>query len=135
VGFVVDKVAAGQVFSEYFGFRCQFAFHRLLHNHPHLSSGAKQWPQYQVDSVSPHEKKKIQSLSQLMDSTKSTARSAENSQVNNTGGTYARLSAKSGCPHLLLQQTLQILVTALPLAATISYLEFTAHMERCSNVW
>jgi hypothetical protein len=41
VGFVVDKVAPGQVFSEYFGFRRQFAFHRLLNNHHHhLSSGA-----------------------------------------------------------------------------------------------
>jgi hypothetical protein len=39
VGFVVDKVALGQVFSEYFGFLCQFSFHRLLHIH-HLSSGA-----------------------------------------------------------------------------------------------
>jgi hypothetical protein len=38
VGFVVDKVALGQVYSEYFGFPCQFSFHRLLHNH-HLSSG------------------------------------------------------------------------------------------------
>jgi hypothetical protein len=39
VGFVVDKVTLGHVFSEYFGFPCQFAFHRLLHTH-HLSSGA-----------------------------------------------------------------------------------------------
>jgi hypothetical protein len=39
VGFVVDKVALGQVFSEYFGFPCQFSFHQLLHNHHHLSSG------------------------------------------------------------------------------------------------
>jgi hypothetical protein len=39
VGFVVDKVALGQFFSEYFGFPCQFSFHRLLPNH-HLSSGA-----------------------------------------------------------------------------------------------
>jgi hypothetical protein len=39
VGFVVDKVALGQVFSEYFGFPCQFSFHRLLHiHHHHLSS-------------------------------------------------------------------------------------------------
>jgi hypothetical protein len=38
VGFVVDKVELGQVFSEYFGFPCQFSFHRLLHTH-HLSSG------------------------------------------------------------------------------------------------
>jgi hypothetical protein len=39
VGFVVDKVALGQVFFEYFSFLCQFSFHRLLHIH-HLSSGA-----------------------------------------------------------------------------------------------
>jgi hypothetical protein len=50
VGFVVDKVAPGQVFSEYFGFLCQSSFHQLLHNHPHLSSGVctigQMWPQY-----------------------------------------------------------------------------------------
>jgi hypothetical protein len=37
VGFVVDKVALGQVSSEYFGFPCQFSFHRKIlhpHNHP-----------------------------------------------------------------------------------------------------
>jgi hypothetical protein len=39
VGFVVDKVALGQVFSEYFGFPCQ-ALCRLLHTHHHPSSGA-----------------------------------------------------------------------------------------------
>jgi hypothetical protein len=39
VGFVVDKVALGQVFCEYFGFPCKFSFYRLLHIH-HLSSGA-----------------------------------------------------------------------------------------------
>jgi hypothetical protein len=39
LGFVVNKVALGQVFSEYFGFPCQISFHRLLHTH-HLSSGA-----------------------------------------------------------------------------------------------
>jgi hypothetical protein len=39
VGFVVDKVALGQGFSDYFGFPCQFSFYRLLHTH-HLSSGA-----------------------------------------------------------------------------------------------
>jgi hypothetical protein len=37
VGFVVDKMALGQVFSEYFGFS---SFHQLLHIHHHLSSGA-----------------------------------------------------------------------------------------------
>jgi hypothetical protein len=35
VGFVVDKVALGQVFSEYFGFPCQSLFHQILHNHNH----------------------------------------------------------------------------------------------------
>jgi hypothetical protein len=28
--FVVDEVALGQVFSEYFGFPCQSSFHQLL---------------------------------------------------------------------------------------------------------
>jgi hypothetical protein len=40
VGFVVDKVELGQVFSEYFGLPCQFSFHRLLHIHHLLSSGS-----------------------------------------------------------------------------------------------
>jgi hypothetical protein len=63
VEFVVDKVALGQVFSEYFGFPCQSSLHRLLHNHHHhhRSSGARtigqQWQTYQVDSVSPHPEK------------------------------------------------------------------------------
>jgi hypothetical protein len=39
VGFVVDKVALRQVFSEYFGFLCQLSFHRLLYIRHHLSSG------------------------------------------------------------------------------------------------
>jgi hypothetical protein len=30
MGFVVDKVALGQIFCEYFGFPCQFSFHQLL---------------------------------------------------------------------------------------------------------
>jgi hypothetical protein len=29
VGFVVDKVALGQVFSKYFGFPCQSSFHQI----------------------------------------------------------------------------------------------------------
>jgi hypothetical protein len=33
MGFVLDKVALGQVSSEYFGFSCQFSFHRPLHIH------------------------------------------------------------------------------------------------------
>jgi hypothetical protein len=35
VGFVVDKLALGQVFSEYFGFPCQSSFHQILHDHNH----------------------------------------------------------------------------------------------------
>jgi hypothetical protein len=34
VGFVVDKAALGQVFSEYSGFPCQ-SFHQFLHHHNH----------------------------------------------------------------------------------------------------
>jgi hypothetical protein len=35
-----DKVALGQVFSEYFGFPCnRRSLHQLLHNHPHVPSG------------------------------------------------------------------------------------------------
>jgi hypothetical protein len=30
VGFVVDKVALGQFFSEYFGFPCQSSFHQFF---------------------------------------------------------------------------------------------------------
>jgi hypothetical protein len=40
MGFMVDKVALGQVFSEYFSFPYEFLFHRLLHNRHHLSSEA-----------------------------------------------------------------------------------------------
>jgi hypothetical protein len=40
MGFVVNKMTLGQFFFEYFGFLCQYAFHRLLHNHHLLSSGA-----------------------------------------------------------------------------------------------
>jgi hypothetical protein len=35
MGFVVEKVALGQVFSEYFGFPCQSSFHQILHLHNH----------------------------------------------------------------------------------------------------
>jgi hypothetical protein len=50
-------VELGQVFSEYFGFPCQSSLHQLLHNHPHLSSGAgtigQKWPQYKGLSPTP----------------------------------------------------------------------------------
>jgi hypothetical protein len=48
MGFGVDSVAMVQVFSEYFGFPCQFSFHRLLHTH-HLSSGAGKIDQILAD--------------------------------------------------------------------------------------
>jgi hypothetical protein len=35
-GYVVYKFALGQVFSEHFGFPCQFSFHDLLHIHYHI---------------------------------------------------------------------------------------------------
>jgi hypothetical protein len=62
VGFVVDKAALGQVFSEYFGFPCQFSFHRLLHMRHHLSSGAGTIGQLVADvpsglSLTPTQKK------------------------------------------------------------------------------
>jgi hypothetical protein len=35
VGFVVDKTAREQVFSEYFGLPCKLSFHQILHPHSH----------------------------------------------------------------------------------------------------
>jgi hypothetical protein len=56
-GFVVDKVALGQVSSEYFGFPCQSSFQQFLNNHPHLSCGAgtigQKWSQYKGLSPTP----------------------------------------------------------------------------------
>jgi hypothetical protein len=71
VGFVVDKVALGQVFADYFGFPCQFSFHQLLYNH-HLSSGActigQKWPQYLGIYFHPtNNKKKIKNMLKLSD--------------------------------------------------------------------
>jgi hypothetical protein len=48
VGFVVDKVALGQIFFEYFGFPCQSSFHQFLYNHNHLSSGAGKSPTAEI---------------------------------------------------------------------------------------
>jgi hypothetical protein len=67
MGFVVDNVALGQVFSEYFGFLCQFSFHRLLHTHD-LSPGAGKIRQLVADVQSglsltpPQETKKKMAL-------------------------------------------------------------------------
>jgi hypothetical protein len=65
MGFVVDKVTLGQVFSEYFGFLCRFSFHRLLHIHHHLSSWAGTIYQLVADvpsglSLTPLQEKKKQ---------------------------------------------------------------------------
>jgi hypothetical protein len=61
VGFVVDKVALVQVFSEYFGAPCQSIFQQFIHNHHHLSSGAgtvgQQWPQYPKSHRTNYKKK------------------------------------------------------------------------------
>jgi hypothetical protein len=35
VGFVVDKAALVQGFSEHFGFPWQLSFHQILHHHNH----------------------------------------------------------------------------------------------------
>jgi hypothetical protein len=75
VGFVVDKVAMGQIFSECFDFPCQFSFHRLLHIHHYLSSGADtagQLVAYVPSGLSltaPQEtkKKKIKSIEEMYD--------------------------------------------------------------------
>jgi hypothetical protein len=64
VGFVVDKVALGQVFSENVGFPCQFSFHQMFHTH--LSTGAGAIGQLVANVPSglsltpPHKTKKIE---------------------------------------------------------------------------
>jgi hypothetical protein len=66
VGFVVDKVALGQVFFEYFRFPADFhttdcstfiIIIIIIIYHPGLVKYANSWPTYQVDSVTPHPKK------------------------------------------------------------------------------
>jgi hypothetical protein len=52
VGFVVDKVALVQVYSEYSSFPCQLLIHCLLHTHHHLSSGAVTVGQTAADAPS-----------------------------------------------------------------------------------
>jgi hypothetical protein len=48
----MDNVTLGQVFSEYFGFPCQFSLHRLFHTRHHLSSGAGRIGQLVADVAS-----------------------------------------------------------------------------------
>jgi hypothetical protein len=57
MGFMVDKVALGQDFSEYVGVPCQSLFHQLIHNHHHVGlvqqaniGRSTKW----THSVSPH---------------------------------------------------------------------------------
>jgi hypothetical protein len=58
----MDKVAMGQVSSEFFGFPCQLSFHQM--SHIHLSSGAGTIGQLVAGipsglSLTPHHEKKI----------------------------------------------------------------------------
>jgi hypothetical protein len=62
---VVDKVALGQVFSEYSGFPCQSLFHQFLHNHHHPSSGAETIVAA-VPKVPPHKLKKKEKIKQIL---------------------------------------------------------------------
>jgi hypothetical protein len=62
VRFVVDKVALGEVFSEYFGFPCQSSFHQFLlqHNHPGLAqlvAAVPRGPNWTPPSTIPIKKK------------------------------------------------------------------------------
>jgi hypothetical protein len=59
VGFMADKVALGQVSSEYLGFFPTANSHStdcsaFIIYHPGLVQHAKWWPTYEVDSVSPN---------------------------------------------------------------------------------
>jgi hypothetical protein len=56
VGFVMDKVALEQVFSEYFGFPCQSFFHQILHHYNHQGHVqlANWWPKCRVEPVGLH---------------------------------------------------------------------------------
>jgi hypothetical protein len=56
VGSVMDKLALGQVFSEYFGFPCQSTFHQIVHHYNHQGQVqlANHWPMCRVDPVGLH---------------------------------------------------------------------------------
>jgi hypothetical protein len=45
----MEKVALGEIFSQYLGFPCKFSFHRVLHIYHHLSSGAGTTGQIMAD--------------------------------------------------------------------------------------
>jgi hypothetical protein len=54
VGFVVNKVALGQVFSEDFGFPCQSSFHQIIHHHNHLGHSVADVPGGRSLDSTPH---------------------------------------------------------------------------------
>jgi hypothetical protein len=60
--FVADKAALGQVFSEYFGFPCQFSFGQMLHTHLLVVTGTTGQLLADIPSglslIPPHEIKK-----------------------------------------------------------------------------
>jgi hypothetical protein len=64
MGFVVDKVALGLVFSEYFGFSYQCSFHRLLYIH-HLIAGAGRIGQLVADVRNERSLTPLQELSEI----------------------------------------------------------------------
>jgi hypothetical protein len=74
VGIVVDKMALGYEYCKYFGFPCQFSFHRLLHKHHHLSSGTGTIGQLMADVpcglslTPPHQTKKKKKKKKLVNS-------------------------------------------------------------------
>jgi hypothetical protein len=63
VGFIVEKVALRQVFSEYFGLPANShstgCSTITIVYHLGLVQKARQWPQYQVNSVSTHDEEDV----------------------------------------------------------------------------
>jgi hypothetical protein len=73
VGFVVEKVALGLAYSEYFGFCCQCSFHQILHSHNHplqvqQTKSGRRASEPSMDST-PHyaNKKKLKELFTIME--------------------------------------------------------------------
>jgi hypothetical protein len=97
VEFVVD--ALGRVFSEYFGFPCQFSFRRLLHNH-YLSSGAGTVSQIVADvpsglSLTPPQKTKKKSYETIYQTTRSHVPDDTSHRRENLSRTQGRAPANT----------------------------------------
>jgi hypothetical protein len=95
---VVDNVALGQVFSEYFGFPFQFSFHRLLHIHHHLSSGAGTIGQTVADvpsglSLTPPQETKIKAREVMCEDVDC----LKLAEVNNPVTDISEISTKFSC--------------------------------------